>query len=159
MMNNHDGSDSFRETRVSEKDLSDPELKELLQRWEAPLPDEGLEGQIRERFGQALQPWWRRSIAVPLPLAAAVLLFAVLAPLSLYGLTATSPEHREQPSLNRSPQRPPAPAASSRRASADPSGTRSWSPDPLVTPTDLSRFKPVPEVRIRVVSGERRNEK
>ncbi len=144
---------------LTEEDFHDPELRELLHRWTAPVLDRDLRAGLLRRLERARRPWWRRSIRVPVPLAAAAgLLLAVLMPTSLIGLTGPESKETEKPTTNQAPpsDRRPADAGQSRRASIDQLGNAAQVTGPLVTPTDLSRFKPVPEVKIRVISERKK---
>jgi hypothetical protein len=51
-----------------EQELTDRELDAVLARWQAPAAPPGLR---RALFPEKAVPWWRRSIRVPLPVAAA----------------------------------------------------------------------------------------
>ncbi len=52
---------------LDDQDLTDQELDRMLRQWEAPPAPARLRAAL---FSQSAAPWWKRSIRIPLPVAA-----------------------------------------------------------------------------------------
>ncbi len=53
------------------QDLSDHELDRMLREWRTPRPPARLRAEV---FGEKPAPWWKRSVRIPLPVAACLVL-------------------------------------------------------------------------------------
>jgi hypothetical protein len=58
----------------------DPEVRAVVRKWEAPTAPQGMDDRMMTRYLSRRRPWWRRRlefrVAIPLPIAATLLLLA-----------------------------------------------------------------------------------